>query len=455
MKKIITVFGSTGNLMYKKLFPALSSLIKKGHIKNDAKIYCVARIDCTLEDYIEVAKQKVTEYVDWDLIIPFLTYIKMDINNVEDYIKLKQTLDSNGEIDSMFYLAVPPVLFPIIAKGISESKLIEKQNPQGRIIFEKPFGENLKSAQNINENLWKYFDESQIYRIDHYLGKEMIQNILVVRFANSIFEKTWNKDSIESVSIIAKESEGVMQRGNYYDKIGALKDMVQSHLLQMASLIAMETPTIHNSEAIKDQKIKVMQHFTINPKDVVLGQYASYKDELNISQDSKTDTFVYFKAFINNDRWKGVPFYFITGKKLDEKRSEIIIKFKDSSTSTLLWPNQPNMSNKLIIKVAPKEGVNFKFNVKEPGLNNKIVPADLDYCHSCQVLGNTPEAYEKLLLDLINKNSTLFTRWDEIETFWGIVDSLKEKLDDPFIYNNFSDLKPFLLNNYMEVNNDL
>lgn len=445
MKKSITIFGSTGNLMYKKLFPAIDSLIKKGHIDQTTKIYCIARKDCTLKDYIEDAKEHVKEDLDWDKIIPYITYIIFDINNLEDYRNLQKRITDDGIEDSMFYLAVPPTLFPVIAKGVSESGLVVKGNEQARIVFEKPFGEDLKTAKKINRDLWIYFDESQIYRIDHYLGKEMIQNILVVRFANTVFEQAWNNNSIKSISIVVKESEGVMSRGGYYDNVGALNDMFQSHLLQMAALITMEQPKSYDSEDIKDEKVELISKLKIEQENIVLGQYDGYKDEEKIDPNSETETLVFIKAKINNKRWKGVPIYFLTGKMLDERRSEIIIHFEDDENLNRFWPNAPKNNSKLIIKVSPDEGVHFQFSVKEPGLGQNLVPAVLDYCHSCQSVGNTPEAYEKLLLDLLQKNRTLFTRWDEIESSWGVVEKLKKKQIKPFVYTSYKDVENKIL----------
>ena len=453
MRKSISIFGSTGNLMYKKLFPALNKLIEDGHLDATTKIYCIARKDCTLKDYIEDAKKYVTGKMNWDNIIPHLTYVLFDIDDIEDYKKLEKRILEDGITDSMFYLAVPPTLFPSIAKGISESGLVQKGNLDSRIVFEKPFGENLETAKSINRDLWTYFDENQIYRIDHYLGKEMTQNILVVRFANTVFSQAWNNNSIKSITIIAKEKEGVMSRGGYYDNVGALNDMFQSHLLQMASLATMENPKTYDSEDIKNEKVNLIKQITIQPKDVILGQYKGYQDEEQVKPNSKTETFVFLKAEINNKRWKGVPIYFLTGKMLNEKRSEIIIRFEDDENLKRLWPDAPKNNSKLVIKVAPEEGVLFQFNVKEPGLRQNLVPAVLDYCHSCKATGNTPEAYEKLLLDLINKNRTLFTRWDEIESSWETVENLKAKLHNPIIYNSFSELKEIIrLSGVGEVN---
>jgi len=451
MRKIITIFGSTGNLMYKKLFPALNALIEQKFLDNDTKIYLIARKDCTLDDYIEEAKTEMTISVNWLRLLPFLTYIKLDVNDVNDYLKLKETINQNqGNLDKMFYLAVPPQLFPVIAKGISESGLIEKGDENARIVFEKPFGEDLKTAKAINAKLWNYFDEKQIFRIDHYLGKEMIQNILVVRFANIIFENTWDNRTIDSIVIIAKEKEGILNRGNYYDKVGALKDMVQSHLMQMVALVTMEKPKTFTSDAIKDEKVKVIKKLKIEKEDLFLGQYQGYLDLNNIDKESKTETFVYAKACIDNDKWKGVPIHLLTGKSLDEKRSEIIVNFKNDN---LHFPKSPN--NKLIIRVAPEEGVNFIFNVKEAGLSERVVAANLDYCHSCNALGNTPEAYEKLLLDLINKQNSLFTRWDEIESAWQIIDEVKKYNNNLFIYNDYEEIKKEIIKKNEAIKNDL
>jgi glucose-6-phosphate 1-dehydrogenase len=439
-KKSITIFGSTGNLMYKKLIPALSNLIAKGHLEQGSKIYCVARRDWDLETYIEEAKKQVKESIDWDRLIPYLSFVKFDIKNVDDYYNLRLELEEEGIEDSIFYLAVPPQLFPVISKGISEAGLIKKGDDLKRIVFEKPFGEDLESAKAINKELWQFFDESQIYRIDHYLGKEMIQNILIVRFANAILQNAWNKDSIESVWIVAKETEGVMQRAGYYDTIGALKDMLQSHLLQMASLVAMNKPNSYKSDDIKDEKVKVLKKIKIRPKDIILGQYDGYLQEYNVGENSSTETFVFAEASIDDDNWRGVPFYFMTGKMLDEKRSEIIVNFRDQEEASLLWPDQSRKRNQLRIEVAPEEGVIFQFNVKEQGLSENIVPARLDYCHNCSSLENSPEAYEKLLLDLLGNHRTLFTRWDEIETTWAIVRSIINNKKNPYIYKDYQDI---------------
>jgi len=443
IKQGLVIFGSTGNLMYKKLIPAMNQLLSKNHIQKDAKIYAVARRQQSKKDFIEGAKKEVKDIVDWQRLEKQLEYIIMDVNNVQDYRDLKSRIENDGVEDITIYLAVPPKLFPIIAKGVSESNLIKKGDYLKRIVFEKPFGEDLASARQINRELWAYFNESQIYRIDHYLGKEMIQNIMVVRFANIIFDQSWNHQAIRSISIVAKEEEGIMSRGGYYDKIGALKDMLQSHLLQMAALVLMEKPEDFGSEAIKKEKMKIFNALEILPQNVILAQYDGYKSLEKIDDKSQTETFVYAKAHLNLDKWQDVPIHFMTGKKLNEKRSEIIIHFRDGADFGDFFPKLNPQEDKLIIKVAPKEGVEFEFSVKAPGLTNHIQSANLDYCHNCKAMENTPEAYERLLLEIIQDRKTLFTRWDEIERTWEIINDLR-KDQTLHTYNSYEDIMKLL-----------
>ncbi len=440
MKKAIIIFGSTGNLTYKKLLPAVSALIEKKQIVKGDKIFLIARKEINLDEYIKIAQEKVKEKVNWDLLSEFLEYFYLEIENVNEYDSLKKLLAEKDFQDNTFYLALPPALFPTVAEGINKSGLVKKGEISKRIVFEKPFGENLYSAEEINKQLWNYFDESQIYRIDHYLGKEMIQNILVVRFANKIFEQTWNHNTIRNIIIVAKETEGVMSRGGYYDKIGALKDMLQSHLLQMAALIGMKKPKSFSSEDIKNEKIKVLNDLRVDLPSIILGQYDGYLKEEKVNLNSNTETFIFARAYIDNKKWKNTPIYFISGKKLDEKRSEIIINFKDDSNLVKIFNNAKPNNTKLIIKVAPEAGVKFQLNVKQPGLGNEIIPGNLDYCHTCNWVGNTSEAYEKLLLDIITNNKTLFTRWDEIEAMWRIVDDIEQK-KTIFVYKDYEDIK--------------
>ncbi len=438
---VFTIFGSTGDLMYNKLLPALNNLQKNNHLPGDTKILCVGRRDWDTSDYLAA----VDEAVDSSKISEIRTmleYVKVSLDEASGYDALKGKIESNGEnTEKIFYLALPPSLFPKVAGGLSQNGLIKKGENTARIVFEKPFGEDLESAHEINRTLWNYFEEDQIYRIDHYLGKEMIQNILTLRFANRIFESDWNKDSIEKVSIIVKEKHGIDNRGNYYDSIGALRDMVQSHLLQMLALTAMEAPRAFNAQSIRKEKVSLLKKLSLEKGDVFNAQYQGYKAEPKVRKDSRTETFVALKVFIDDSRWRDVPFYMMTGKKMNEKSSEIIIDFKENDVTKNLWPDQKLTHNQLVVKVAPDEGVSFRMNVKETGLSNKIIPSRMDYSHGKDAFGNVPEAYEKLLLEIVKKNALLFTRWDEIETTWRFIDQVTNRcMKAPYIYESEDDL---------------
>lgn len=444
---LFVIFGATGNLTYKKLLPALYQLIKQKTWPGDTKIVCIGRKSFSTESYIEDARAKVAEDIDWDSFQRHLFYYRMDIGLMAEYSELKAFIDNNCQIqdgNTIFYLAVASEFLPTIARGISQSRLAEMGDPHVRVVFEKPFGEDLATAKKYNQILQQFFIESQIYRIDHYLGKEMVQNILVVRFANKIFEDVWSNQGIKSITIIAKETEGIMGRGGYYDKAGALRDMVQSHLMQMVSLVAMEPPDSFETDDIRLKKVQVMQNLKMdfNPNNLLVGQYKGYKSEFNVDPDSNTETFVFLKTEIDTQRWKGVPVYLLTGKHLDEKKSEIIIEFLENSHARKQWPEEDIPANRLIIRVDPEDGITFQLNAKYPGLTLDVRPIILDYCHECQAMGNLPEAYEKLLLDIANGDSTLFPRWDEIEQSWEFIDRVQTYLKGivPVEYGNFSEL---------------
>ncbi len=438
---VITIFGSTGDLMYNKLIPALNTLKQTNKLPSDTKILCVGRREWDTLTYLKSVKNEVPKD-KYNAIESLIEYVKVSIDSDDGYALLKSKIEQNGiEADKIFYLALPPSLFPKVAGGLSKNKLIGKGEPNARIVFEKPFGEDLESARLINRTLWDYFEETQIYRIDHYLGKEMIQNILTLRFANRIFESDWNKDSIDKVSIIVKEKNGIDSRGNYYDSIGALRDMVQSHLLQMLALVAMEAPKMYDSELIRKEKVSLLKKLFVECGDVFNAQYKGYKQEPKVRDDSKTETFVHIKAQIDDSRWRDVPFYLMTGKKLNDKSSEIIIDFKPGDDVLALWPDHTLKHNQLVVKVAPNEGVSFRMNVKQAGLSSDIIPSKMDYSHGKDAFGNVPEAYEKLLLEIIEQNTLLFTRWDEIETTWKFIDKVTNECQEaPYEYEDEPDL---------------
>jgi glucose-6-phosphate 1-dehydrogenase len=446
MKKdlIITIFGATGDLTSRKLLPALSRLYQDDQISKNTLIIALGRRDYDSKSFLAYMKESSAAALDTKPLESLVIYQKMDISNPKDYPALVELIQANKheKTRELFYLAIAPELFPDVSYHINASKLVTQGDINQSIVFEKPFGHDLESAKAINEMLWQYFDEKQIYRIDHYLGKEMIQNIMMVRFANRIFEEIWHNRSIKSVKIIAKEEEGILGRAGYYDSSGALKDMVQSHLLQMLSLIAMEVPMSYFSDDVKDEKVKVIKHLSFDKDSLIFGQYDGYLEEKNIPKESKTDTFVFLKTYVNTPRFKGVPFYLMTGKKLDAKESLIIIEFEETSEQRK-W-NLPLSTNKLYIKIAPLDGVGLILNSKVPGLRDDVETVELEYCIACHAVGNMSEAYQKLLLDITEHHKSLFTRWDEIETSWHFIDQIKKHQKDPIIYQSYEDLKPLI-----------
>ncbi|MBU1142476.1 MAG: glucose-6-phosphate dehydrogenase [Firmicutes bacterium] len=441
---IITIFGATGDLTSRKLLPALAKLYKRKKITDQMMIVALGRRDYDTNSYLEYMKETSSAKLDVKTLEKIVEYHQIEITNLSDYKELVEKIKCHKHENTreLFYLAIGPELFPIVSKNINESKLVTIGNINQSIIFEKPFGHDLESAKNISEMLWNYFDEKQIYRIDHYLGKEMIQNIMMVRFANRIFEEIWHNRSIKSVKIIAKETDGILGRAGYYDTSGALKDMVQSHLLQMLSMIAMEVPLSYHSDDVKDEKIKVLKHLSFDRDSLIFAQYDGYLEEKNISKDSKTETFVFLKAFVNTPRFKGVPFYLMTGKKLDQKESIIIIEFEETSEQRK-W-NLPLSTNKLYIKIAPLDGVGLVLNSKVPGLRDDVETVELEYCIACHAVGNMSEAYEKLLLEVTEHHKSLFTRWDEIELSWHFIDQIKKYQKDPIQYKDYEDIKPII-----------
>jgi len=356
------------------------------------------------------------------------------LSSINGYAKLKNLIKDVEKkyklSNRLFYLATLPQHFKIITKYLGEQKIVEKhqdkkecedcKHPWSRIVYEKPFGHNLKSAKEINKCIAKLFHEKQIYQIDHYLGKELVSNIALVRFTNRIFEPLWNSKHIDSVQIILKETLGVGTRGKFYDKHGAIKDVVQNHMLQILALVAMETPTKLEAKPIRDAKAKVLKKVKV--KNTILGQYQGYKKAADINPKSTTETFATLKLCINNKRWKDVPFYLKTGKCLDKRETSIHIKFKP--VQCLLSKNCPSDTNYLVIKIKPNEGIILELNAKTPGKAKEITPVEMEFCHSCLFGPNTPAAYEILLADVINGDQSTFVRSDEIEQSWKIIEQI-------------------------------
>lgn len=439
---IFTIFGGTGNLTYNKLIPAFYQLYSEGRMDDNVSIVAIGRRDKTSESYRiecgEILSKKVKNF-DGELYGRFcelIHYFRMDFSVTDDFQNLYNYMnqtdaDHNGSGNRIFYLATSPMAFPFISEQLKEYGLLDTGGFT-RAVFEKPFGYNLDSAIEINDTVSKIFDEENIYRIDHYLGKEMIQNINMVRFSNQIFSSVWNKDAIDNIQITVKESVGVEERGGYYDNSGALRDMVQNHLLQILALVAMEPPVKFDTDSIRDEKVKVIEHLKINrnlaDRELIFGQYEGYRGEPKVDPSSTTETFVAMKCEVDSPRWEGVPFYLRTGKALDGREAEVIIEFKvDTCCSEFDSHAKPNL---LIIKIQPEEGIYFRINTKEPRSESKLMTVSMDYCQSCNVFYRSPEAYERLLLDIMNGDATLFTRWDEVYSAWQLVSEFTEKTKD-------------------------
>ncbi|BDR64845.1 glucose-6-phosphate dehydrogenase [Clostridium tetani] len=428
--KAITIFGGTGDLAYRKLFPALYNLYMLGSINDEYSIIGIGRRDYTKEDYLIYIKAGVKKFArinysddKFDKFSKIITYYKMDIQKEEEYKGLiKYYKDKDIIKNHIYYYAVAPRFFISITKGLKNNKC---HLEDAKVIIEKPFGEDLESATYLNEQLSFVFKDKNIYHIDHYLGKEMIQNIINIRFANAIFKGIWNKDFIENIQINAFESIGVNNRGGYYDQSGALKDMVQNHLFQLLSIVAMEEPKEFNSDFIHEAQLKVLIEMKpIEDRDIdnylVMGQYEGYREEKDVNLKSKTETYVAMKIIIDNERWQGVPFYIRTGKKLNKRETEIIIKFKST--------NKNIEGNLLIIKIQPDEGIYLKFNIKKPGTVDEIQKVSMDFCQSCILENriNTPEAYERLLKACMDSDRSLFSKWEQIVVSWKYINKVLE-----------------------------
>jgi glucose-6-phosphate 1-dehydrogenase len=458
----VVIFGASGDLAKRKLLPALYEMQREGLLNPHTYIVGYARSDMTDDQYRVEAREAVQKYartkpVDpklWDSVEKRLHYFRGDYGSAEDHQRLAERLSQldekfgNDEKNRLFYLSTPPNTFEPIISRLGERALNQQFNPPARfkrLIIEKPFGYDLASAKALNNLIHKYFDEAQVFRIDHYLGKETVQNLMVLRFANSIFEPIWNYKYIDHVQITVSETLGVGTRGGYYDKSGALRDMVQNHIFQLMALVAMEPPAALDAISIRDEKTKVYKSArAIRPEQVdafaVRGQYgpgehakqktAGYAKEKDVAPDSRTETFAAVKLYIDNWRWSGMPFYLRTGKFLEQKISEVVVRFR-SPPLTLFQKRveTPVFPNDLIIRIQPDEGVSWRLNGKVPGGAGAgvcIKPVALDFFYKETFHVEPPEAYERLIHDAMSGDQTLFIRGDEAEAAWAVIDPIEE-----------------------------
>lgn len=440
-KAVFVIFGATGDLTKRKLIPALYQLYAKEIIKDKVPIVCVARSIIAKDEFVKLLNfNEFVPHSKQKTLSKFLrqiSYYPIDIGKIKNNSDLAEFIygidrkyDCQG--NKIFYLALPPPIFEAAVNIIQSGNLL-KGNGWKRVVFEKPFGYGLASARELNECIRSVFKEEDIYRIDHYLGKESVQNILALRFANSIFEQIWSSQFIDHVQVTVAEKIGVETRGGYYDRAGAIRDMVQNHLLQVLSLVSMEPPESLSPDHVRDEKVKVLRALErIQPGEVAIGQYSEglidhdkvfpYRKEMLVSPDSQTETYAALKVGINNKRWKGVPFYLRTGKRLGVSYAEIDLVLKNVSCSLFRKRGRNAPPNVISIRIQPDEGVAIRFNAKYPGYEMKLHPASMEFCHLCQFDMNSPKAYETLLYEIILGDQTLFTRWDGVEASWKYIE---------------------------------
>ena len=447
---IFVIFGASGDLAVRKLIPAIFELYKGKYLPENFAVLGVSRSDYTdaafrkkvfsESKFIDAKSSK--EHKDF---AERLSYVPIQTAEKKDYAKVKKQLaklDKQFKIGGnyIYYLSTPPFLYKTIPACLAAHGLNKEKDGWRRLVIEKPFGYDLETAVALNKDIKQYFEEDQIYRIDHYLGKETVQNLLVTRFANGIFEPLWNRNYIDHVQITNAENLTIGSRGGYYDKSGALRDMFQNHLMQIVAHVAMEPPIAADAKAIRDEKLKLLQ--SIRPikesdvsKQVIRGQYTSstigdttikgYREEEGVPDDSKTATFIALKFFIDNWRWAGVPFYVRSGKALPTKVTEVVITFKDPPHALFRKEEMVyNDNNQLIMRIQPNEGLLLKFGMKVPGTGFEVKDVGMDFHYSDLTNAHVPAAYERLLLDVIKGDATLYARGDSVEEAWRFVDPI-------------------------------
>lgn len=433
---IVTLFGATGDLALRKLLPALSNLVADNAFASDFKVLAVGRRPFTREEYLTYVKESNAFSGRLTALAPYLDYVNVDISTKQSFATLAEVIatQSSGykRVKQIFYFAVSPDLFVPIAVGLSAFNIAKRGSEDVVLALEKPFGLNFNDALQINDELMKHFDEKQIYRVDHYLGKEMIQNLLTLRFANIKYATLWHRDYISEVKIVVSEKDGILNRGPYYDNVGVLNDMVQSHLLQILALLAMETPASLESESITAAKLAVLDQLRVDNAKTVLGQYKTYKNERGVAPNSQTPTLAFLTLFVNSARFKDVPFYIFTGKKLAQKEAYIEIIFKKPESHVLF--DEEVSANTLRIYLAPEAKIVHTLNGKKPGYEQAIEQTAFEYCYTCTFPNNVKEAYEKLFLEMILTNKSLFPDWREIKEAWSIVRTVKKS--ELFIYDD-------------------
>ena len=442
----VVVFGASGDLTRRKLVPALYNLYKKGQLPNGTRVVGFAYRACSSEEFRAFALEGVREFsaatfdgATWEAFARNLHYVTGDFSVPGDYRRLHAFIDEleDGPANRLYYLATAPGFYAPIAERLGEEGMSDEGEGHRRIIVEKPFGRDLASAKALDRAIHAVFAEEQVYRIDHYLGKETAQNVLFFRFANTLFEPVWNHSYVDSVQITVTESVGVGHRAGYYDDAGVLRDMFQNHLLQLLVLTAMEPPASSSADALRDETAKVLS--AVRPlegeavaRETVRGQYRGYREEAGVAPGAETATYGATRLFVDNWRWAGVPFYLRSGKALSEKCSEIVVRFKNLPHSMFTgMPGRDAGANVLGLCIQPDEGVHLRFAAKVPGGGNEMRPVDMEF-HYASAFGqeDVPDAYERLLLDAMHGDASLFIRSDSIELSWALIDPILASWED-------------------------